>query len=315
MGGIKFIDLKGMQFGRLTVISRVHNDIYQHPRWLCACVCGKSKTVDGACLRGGLTRSCGCLSAELSADRRRRTKGIARPSQVIDLTGNVYGYLRVVKREGRTADSDYLWKCLCERCNTEIDVRGGNLRSGHTKSCGCLQRDMTAAARTTHGMSSHHLYSVWNGMIRRCENPKDAAYADWGGRGIQVCAEWHNKQEFFDWALTHDYADGLQLERTDNDRTDRGYSPENCYFATPRQQSRNKRNTIFLTRNGETKPLVEWSEITGIPQSTMRQRIKAGWSSDDVVSRPLLTSSQAKFVKFPVDEDLCYNLHCLWRPE
>ena len=101
------------------------------------------------------------------------------------------------------------------------------------------------------------LYVTWLNMIYRCENKKRKKYRIYGGRGIKVCAEWHNPNIFMDWAEANGYKDGLQIDRIDNDGN---YCPENCRWATRTENVRNRRNTVRLTINGETKPLAEWCE-------------------------------------------------------
>ena len=110
------------------------------------------------------------------------------------------------------------------------------------------------------------LFNVWQTMKSRCENPNRTKYKDYGGRGIKVCDEWHEASKFVLWALSHGYRKGLQLDRVDNDGD---YCPENCRFVTPKENSRNRRNTKRLTVNGETKTIVEWCEQLGANQYTV----------------------------------------------
>lgn len=124
-----------------------------------------------------------------------------------------------------------------------------------------------------HGISSSNpeLFNLWNTMRNRCENPKREKYKDYGGRGIKVCNEWHNVSNFVSWALNNGYEKGLQLDRKDNNGN---YCPENCHFVTPKENSRNRRNTKFLVIENNKKCVAEWSEITGISQYTIYWWIK-----------------------------------------
>ena len=115
------------------------------------------------------------------------------------------------------------------------------------------------------------LYSVWTTMMHRCYDEKRTKYKDYGGRGIKVCEEWHNPNCFITWAETHGWAEGLQLDRINNDGN---YSPENCRFTTPKNNCRNRRNTKFLTINGETKSVAEWCETISISPYTVYWWIK-----------------------------------------
>lgn len=110
-----------------------------------------------------------------------------------------------------------------------------------------------------HGLYKEHkeLFNLWQTMKSRCENPKRENFERYGARGITVCKEWHEAKIFVEWALNNGYKKGLQLDRIDNDK---GYLPDNCRFVTPSENSRNRRNTKYLTLNGETKSVVEWCE-------------------------------------------------------
>lgn len=108
-------------------------------------------------------------------------------------------------------------------------------------------------------------------MIGRCENPNREKYKDYGGRGIKVCSEWHQANNFVLWALSNGYKKGLQIDRIDNNGD---YCPENCRFTTPKENSRNRRNTKRLTINGETKTVVEWCEQLGLSQYTVYDWIR-----------------------------------------
>lgn len=119
-----------------------------------------------------------------------------------------------------------------------------------------------------HGLyrENSRLFNVWQTMKSRCENANRDNYARYGGRGIMVCEEWQTAENFVKWALDNGYEKGLQLDRIDNAK---GYSPENCRFVTASVNSRNRRNTKFLTLKGETKCVAEWSEILGVSQYTI----------------------------------------------
>lgn len=110
------------------------------------------------------------------------------------------------------------------------------------------------------------LYSIWKTMIHRCENPKRVKYKDYGGRGIAVCSEWHDPNTFMDWAENNGYKDGLQLDRINNNGN---YEPSNCRWVSPRENSRNRRNTKYLTIGGETKCVAEWCENIDVSEFTV----------------------------------------------
>lgn len=119
-----------------------------------------------------------------------------------------------------------------------------------------------------HGLykDNKELFNLWQTMKTRCENPKRKNFERYGARGITVCEEWHEAKNFVEWALRNGYKKGLQLDRIDNNK---GYSPENCRFVTATQNSRNRRNTKFLTINGQTKCVTEWCEQKSVSVYTV----------------------------------------------
>lgn len=129
-------------------------------------------------------------------------------------------------------------------------------------------RPYQSYSHRTHGICSDYpdLYGMWQSMKARCENPNRPKFKDYGNRGIEVCEEWHDAGEFAKWAFANGYKKGLQIDRIDNNA---GYSPDNCRFVTPKQNSRNRRNTKFLTINGETKCVAEWCETINVSQFTV----------------------------------------------
>jgi len=138
-------------------------------------------------------------------------------------TGDRYGRLTLIEMA-----EDYYWKCRCD-CGEEKTVKQYSLRNGDTKSCGCLQREITGKRFTTHGLSHTTIYETWRRTIRRCEDPNDRDYEYRGAVGVGVCEEWRDFTAFHAWAVKNGHREGLDLCLID-DRKD--YGPDNCRFMT-----------------------------------------------------------------------------------
>lgn len=201
---------------------------------------------------------------------------------LIDLTGARFGRWTVICRAGKAKNGHTQWLCECACGQTEI-VGGDSLKSGHSRSCGCLRKE---THWETHGKSKTKLFRVWCAMRDRCLRPTDKCYSWYGGRGISVCSEWSNSfQEFYNWALNSGYSAGLTIDRIDNNGN---YTPSNCRWVDRSTQSRNRRSTHFITVKGETHCIKEWSEITGISENVIYLRInRLKWSPERAVSEPV----------------------------
>ena len=181
----------------------------------------------------------------------------------IDLTGQTINRLVVIREYGRTKGGKVTWLCRClgkngDDCGKEVIVTVDHLRSGHTQSCGCLQRERS----TTHGCTHEPWYPTYKTMMQRCGHFKGAPECDlrlYRDRGITVCEEWRNSPRAFgDWLLAHGWRKGLQIDRIDNSK---GYSPENCRVVTCKENNNNKRNTLRLD---DGTPLAMFCSSIGI---------------------------------------------------
>ena len=160
----------------------------------------------------------------------------------IDLAGQKFGRLTVIGiAEKATHGKTVKWLCKCE-CGKEVIVNSSALRHDHTKSCGCLQSEVTIARNYKHGLAHRHkLYSVWNSMRCRCNNIGDNSFSRYGGRGISICPEWNNSFiAFYQWAIANGYKEGLSIDRINNDGN---YEPSNCRWATVKEQASNRRRS------------------------------------------------------------------------
>ena len=207
---------------------------------------------------------------------------------VKDLTGQRFGRLVAVSCVGRTKNGNAKWLCKCD-CGGEKVVASWGLVSERTSSCGCIKKEQNQVMCTTHGESGSHktrLYGICSGIKTRCYNKRQKeSYKRYGAKGISMCEEWKNSYEAFrDWALENGYKDNLSIDRIDP----RGpYSPENCRWATDKQQQNNRSNNHILTFNGISKTLAEWVDATGFTKSTIEHRLSRGWSVADTLQTPM----------------------------
>lgn len=159
----------------------------------------------------------------------------------LNLTGQKFGRLLAIKDAGRNKSQQVIWECLCE-CGKTALVVSSKLKNGHTKSCGCLQKDVVTANETTHGESNTELYRRWQSLKNRCENPNNKEFHNYGGRGIKVCEKWQTFEGF-----KEDYyqlsGDGDSIDRID---VNGDYSFENCRKLTSQGQSINTRRSSYL---------------------------------------------------------------------
>lgn len=196
-----------------------------------------------------------------------------------DLTGQKFGMLTVVSSTGeRKQDGAIIWNCICE-CGSLTTATTASLKNGHKQTCGNHCRKRNFISKET------RLYRSWQNMKNRCYWEKDKSFANYGGRGIQVCPEWRDDFSVFrKWALSSGYQDNLTLDRID---VNGDYGPSNCRWATAKEQQNNKRNNRNLEFHGETHTATEWAEIIGIKRVTLFHRLYAGWSVEQTLSKPL----------------------------
>ena len=197
--------------------------------------------------------------------------------KVINITDKQFGRLTVTKYMGTDKHNNALWQCTCS-CGNIIITRGATLRSGRTRSCGCLHKEAAkklAKTNIKHSKSGTRLYRTWQSMKSRCYYQKNNRYKYYGARGIKVCDDWlHNFQAFYNWAMENGYQENLTIERI---CIDRNYEPSNCKWITKEAQQRNKRNNKMHTINGEAHCLSEWCEILNLNYNTVQTRLHRSW--------------------------------------
>lgn len=203
-------------------------------------------------------------------------------SNYIDLSGQKFGRLTVIERLFERRNHDYrsaLWLCRCD-CGNEVRTYAGYLKSGNTKSCGCLHKESV----TKHGFRHLPEYNIWRGMIDRCYNEKNQHYSRYGGRGILICDEWKESFEAFYADMGSRPSDEHSIDREDNDK---GYSKDNCRWTTQDVQTRNRENNVYYELNGERKLLGDWCRDLNLNIVAVTNRIYRGWSFEEAINIPI----------------------------
>lgn len=258
----KLEDLTGRTFGRLTVIEDPRHGIKVLAR--CACDPNSVKWVYRHSLIRGELHSCGCLHREV----------VSRPKGK-DLTGVKFGRWTVIERV-RVNDTNSRWRWLCRcgcKAGTQRVVRGQDLLTGSSVSCGCYQRE--CVTKHGHGQRGSLTYCSWTAMIDRCHgSDPPPGYAD---RGITVCERWRGEHGFENFLADMGERPSREytIDRKDNDGN---YEPTNCRWATKKEQSNNRRDTVFFEWHGQRTPLTDICRQVGAPRNAVYLRVRRGWS-------------------------------------
>ena len=187
---------------------------------------------------------------------------------VIDISGKKYERWTVIDYAGNK-----YWNCICD-CGTCRKVEGHHLRSGMSRSCGCLQKEIVSKISTKHGQSKagnkSSIHTTWQNIKKRCCDIKNAHYKNYGGRGINICDRWINSFENFYADMGDKPTEKHTIERINNDGN---YEPSNCRWATREEQQANKRTRKdALIHEGITT--TEWAKKLGITTGAAYYRIK-----------------------------------------
>lgn len=207
-------------------------------------------------------------------------------TKFIDLRGMYFGRLYVLEKMSPYGASGLArFKCICE-CGKVSCHRSDHIRSGQCKSCGCFRSEVCTAKATSHGHTKGKKYSseyaCWRAMLSRCSNESQQSFALYGAKGISVCDRWSQSFELFLADMGRKPSKAHSIDRIDYCGD---YEPSNCRWATVTQQSRNKSSNRILRHNGTAMTMVEWSERTGIKQSTICMRLNHyGWNVCDALT-------------------------------
>lgn len=195
-----------------------------------------------------------------------------------DLTGQRFGKLTALCQGDRIRNL-IAWKCLCDCGNSKLVV-SQHLTNHSVRSCGCLKTEQLKSGirQTKHGMQKTPTYTSWQSMKTRCSNPNFKHYHRYGGRGISYPSEWEVFDNFYkDMGVR---PEGTTLERLDNDK---GYSKENCVWATRKEQARNTTTTIKIKHKDQELCMLDWANNLDIPYTRLRTAIKNGKSIDQIL--------------------------------
>lgn len=267
-------DETGNKYGKLTVIQFNAMNKNGDALWLCRCDCGKDSVVLGTSLRRRKgTKSCGCLLGQCNPAEILSTR--------INETGNKYGRLTVIKFDGMHKKQTS-WQCHCE-CGETVVVRGSSLRSGNTKSCGCINKE----GNPTHGKVYHPIYNAYHAARTRCTNPKQIHWDIYGGRGIKFLL---GSFEGFYERMLPTWFKGASIGRIDPNGN---YEYGNIKWETNAQQARGKRTNVWYTHNGETLIQSDWATRIGITAISLSERVQK-WGIERALSTPKIYKGVAR---------------------
>lgn len=194
-------------------------------------------------------------------------------STFINIAGHKFGRLMAVRVSPGNGERMIKWLCICE-CGNEKIISRINLRSGDTRSCGCLEKESKGNSLLTHSHTSKGRqsseYMSWYAMIQRCTNSKHIGYKNYGGRGIKVCDRWLSSFENFLADIGKKPSEKYTIDRYPDNNGD--YEPKNCRWATRTEQMRHTRRAIMVNYNNKEIPLAELALILGIKYKTLLMR-------------------------------------------
>lgn len=196
-----------------------------------------------------------------------------------DLTGKKIGRWLVKEYVGKEK-----WLCICE-CGNQKVVKGRNLRSGESKSCGCLHREIVGKSSIRHGMYGTRIYKTWQNMKSRCYNPNVPKFKNHGGKGITVCSEWLTFKNFYKWSMENGYSEKLTIDRIDNAK---GYYPSNCKWSTYKEQNNNTEQNHIIVFKGVSKTIAQWAEELKMNYKVLSSRINRNWDIEKAFCAPAI---------------------------
>ena len=232
--------------------------------------------------------------------------------------GKRFGRLRIVGFVHASPPyRGWWWVCECD-CGSSKTLIPGDVKSGKVRSCGCLHNEVCSerASKFTHSVYDHkRLYSIYNGIKKRCYSDSEPRYKDYGARGIEMCDEWLNSSNGFDnfveWSLANGYNDALSIDRVD---VNGNYCPANCRWISIQDQANNKRDTKWVEYKGERVQLKKLCDKLGVTYDTVHNRIyNLKWSVEDAIEKPsqqensLMSKCREKGINYATVRDRMYK--------
>lgn len=258
------IDLTAQKFGRWTVVSYSHKDS-AGAKWNCKCECGGDRIVYGFMLKSGRSTSCGCFKRDMLC---KKSKGNTK--RRIDLTGQRFGLL-TVQKISKTEKGFLFWECVCD-CGGSRAIKSHKLRGGDVTHCGCNNRELHGDTSNSNNKYTKE-YMAWLSMKARCYDKNTKNYKDYGGRGITVCDRWKNSYVNFLSDVGRAPTKNHSLDRWP-DNENGNYEPSNFRWATPKQQSGNRRSNVWLEFQGKKMILQDWAHELSVSCKIISSRLK-----------------------------------------